>query len=70
MYSKLFKYTDRLGDLPDRDPVWGRVWRRVRTRVAARAEQLESYAPAVIEFALAPYLGSEEARKIATEGYE
>lgn len=35
-------------------------------RVAAgEAEQLEAYAPAVIEFALAPYLGSEEARAIA-----
>ncbi len=40
-------------------------------RVAAgEAEQLESYAPAVIEFALAPYLGSEQARKIAAEGSE
>lgn len=35
-------------------------------RVAAgEAEQLESYAPAVIEFALAPYLGAEEARAVA-----
>jgi AcrR family transcriptional regulator len=35
-------------------------------RVAAgEAEQLEDYAPAVIEFALAPYLGSEEARAVA-----
>jgi AcrR family transcriptional regulator len=36
-------------------------------RVAAgEAEQLESYAPAVIEFALAPYLGAEEARAVAS----
>jgi AcrR family transcriptional regulator len=35
-------------------------------RVAAgEAEQLESYAPAVIEFALAPYLGPEDARAVA-----
>lgn len=36
-------------------------------RVAAgEAELLESYAPAVIEFALSPYLGAEEARSIAS----
>lgn len=35
-------------------------------RVAAEeAEQLESYAPAVIEFALARYLGAEEAWVVA-----
>jgi len=35
-------------------------------RVAAgEAEELERYAPAVIEFALAPYLGADEARAIA-----
>jgi hypothetical protein len=38
------------------------LFRRVR---AGEAEQLERFAPAMIEFALSPYLGVEEARKLA-----
>ena len=38
------------------------LFSRVR---AGEAEQLERFAPAMIEFALSPYLGIEEARKLA-----
>lgn len=37
----------------------------VRRIVAGEAERLEQYAPGIVEFALAPYLGAEAARAVA-----
>ena len=61
---------ERAGDrqLPDgtEEALIGGVMTLLTRRVGAgEAERLDSFAPAAIEFALAPYLGFEEAREVA-----
>ncbi len=47
--------------------VGGTVTLLARRILSGEAEQLDRFSPAVIEFALAPYLGPEEARKVAAK---
>jgi AcrR family transcriptional regulator len=58
---------DRLSETTEEALVGGMVSLISRRIIAGKAEQLEELLPDLVEFTLTPYLGSEEAAKIAKE---
>jgi AcrR family transcriptional regulator len=62
------KHGDNLPPTLEETIVGGIFWVVYQRIVTGRAEQLEELLPEIVEFALTPYLGVEEARRVAAAG--